>query len=102
MLMSMAWINEAVPRSTYNKSFLWRKDQNSFDYHQNSTLLVLKISFENKSKNRIRPNSLVGSDAPLDARGMEIDPHIRHILVRRFGHENISTAILPLTLIQEE
>ena len=28
--------------------------------------------------------------------------HVRHILSWRFGHENISTAILPLPLIQEE
>ena len=32
----------------------------------------------------------------------EIDPHVRHILSWRLGHENISTAILPLPLIQEE
>ena len=30
------------------------------------------------------------------------DPHVRHILSWRLGHENISTAILPLPLIQEE
>ena len=32
----------------------------------------------------------------------EFDPHVRHILSRRLGHENISTAILPHPLIQEE
>ena len=32
----------------------------------------------------------------------EFDPHVRHILSRRLGHEKISTAILPLLLIQEE
>ena len=32
----------------------------------------------------------------------EFDPHVRHILSWRLGHENISTAILPLPLIQEE
>ena len=32
----------------------------------------------------------------------EFDPHGRHILSWRLGHENISTAILPLPLIQEE
>ena len=31
-----------------------------------------------------------------------IDPHVRHIFSLRFGHEIISTAILPLMLIQEE
>ena len=32
----------------------------------------------------------------------EFDPHVQHILSWRPGHENISTAILPLPLIQEE
>ena len=36
------------------------------------------------------------------ASGPEFDPHVRHILSWRLGHENISTAILPLPLIQEE
>ena len=31
----------------------------------------------------------------------EFGPHVRHILLWRLGHENISTAILPLPLIQE-
>ena len=31
----------------------------------------------------------------------EFDPHFWHILSWRLGHENISTAILPLPLIQE-
>ena len=34
--------------------------------------------------------------------GTEFDPHVRHILSWRLGHEQISTAILPLPLIQEE
>ena len=34
--------------------------------------------------------------------GSVFDPHVRHILSWRLGHENISTAILPLPLIQEE
>ena len=36
------------------------------------------------------------------ASGPEFDPYVWHILSWRFGHENISTAILPLLLIQEE
>ena len=36
------------------------------------------------------------------ASGPEFDPHVRHTLLWRLGHENISTAILPLPLIQEE
>ena len=34
--------------------------------------------------------------------GSEFAPHVRHIILWRLGHENISTAILPLPLIQEE
>ena len=37
-----------------------------------------------------------------ESRGTAIDPHVRHIFSIRFGHENISMAILPLLLIQEE
>ena len=47
-------------------------------------------------------DSSVGCDAPWDASGTEIDPRVRRILSLRFGHENISTAILPVPLIQEE
>ena len=36
------------------------------------------------------------------ASGPEFDPHVRHILSWRLGHENISMAILSLPLIQEE
>ena len=32
----------------------------------------------------------------------DFDPHVWHILSWRLGHEKISTAILPLPLIQEE
>ena len=35
-----------------------------------------------------------------DAGATEIDP--RHILSRRFDHENISTVVFPLSLIQEK
>ena len=46
--------------------------------------------------------SSIGSVFAWHASGPEFDFHIRHILSWRFGHENISTAILPLPLIQEE
>ena len=36
-----------------------------------------------------------------DALGIQA-AHVRHILSWRLGHENISVAILPLSLIQEE
>ena len=46
--------------------------------------------------------SSIGSEFAWHASGPEFDPHVRHILSWRLGHENISTAILPLSLIQEE
>ena len=45
--------------------------------------------------------SSIGSEFAWHASGPEFDPHVRHILSWRLGHENISTAILPLPLIQE-
>ena len=50
----------------------------------------------------IRRGSSIGSMFAWHASGPKFDPHIRHILLWRLGHENISTAILPLLLIQEE
>ena len=44
----------------------------------------------------------IGSEFAWHASGPEFDPHHRHILSWRLGHENISTAILLLPLIQEE
>ena len=46
--------------------------------------------------------SSIGSEFAWHASDPEFDPHVRHILSWRLGHENISTAILPLALIQEE
>ena len=46
--------------------------------------------------------SSIGSEFAWHASGPEFYPHVRHILSWRLGHENISTAILPLPLIQEE
>ena len=46
--------------------------------------------------------SSIRSEFAWHASGPEFDPHIRHILSWRLGHENISTAILPLPLFQEE
>ena len=46
--------------------------------------------------------SSIGSEFAWHASGPEFDPHVRHILSWRLGHESISTAILPLPLIQEE
>ena len=46
--------------------------------------------------------SSVSSDVTWESRGTAIDPRVQHIFALRFGHEIISTAILPLPLIQEE
>ena len=46
--------------------------------------------------------SSIGSVSAWHASGPEFDPHVRHILSWRLGHENISMGILPLPLIQEE
>ena len=46
--------------------------------------------------------SSIGSEFAWQSSGPEFNPHVLHILSWRLGHENISTAILPLPLIQEE
>ena len=46
--------------------------------------------------------SSIGSMSAWHASGLEFDPHGRHILSWRLGHENIFTPILFLPLIQEE
>ena len=46
--------------------------------------------------------SSIGRVYAWHASGPEFDPYVQHILSWRLGHENISTAILPLSLIQEE
>ena len=53
-------------------------------------------------KLKTRRGSSIGSEFAWHASSPEFDPHVRHILSWRLGHENISTAILPLLLIQEE
>ena len=45
--------------------------------------------------------SSIGSVSAWQASGPEFDPYVRHILSWRLGHENISTVILLLPLIQE-
>ena len=46
--------------------------------------------------------SSIGSVFAWHASGLEFDPYVQHILSWRLGHENLSTVILPLPLIQEE
>ena len=46
--------------------------------------------------------SSMGNVSAWHASGLEFDPHARHILSWRLGHEKNSTAILPLPLIQED
>ena len=47
-------------------------------------------------------SGLIGSVSAWHASSPEFDPHVRHILSWRLGHEKISMAILHLLLIQEE
>ena len=46
--------------------------------------------------------SSIGSVSAWRASGPEFDPHVQQMFLWRLGHEKISTAILPLPLIQEE
>ena len=50
----------------------------------------------------VRRYSTVDCDVAWESRGTAIDPRVQHIFLLRFGHENISRAILSLPLIQEE
>ena len=59
-------------------------------------------SYASKVNVKIQRVSSIGSVFAWHASGPEFDPHIRHILSSRLGHEYISRAILPLPLIQEE
>ena len=65
-------------------------------------LQPLLANFCNSQLTRTGHGSSIESVFALHASGPEFDPYIRHILSWRLGHENISTAILPLPLIQEE
>ena len=62
-----------------------------------SDLILLKFTVK-----VTRRGSSIKSVSALHASGPEFDPHVQHILSWRLGHEKISTAILPLPLIQEE
>ena len=46
--------------------------------------------------------SSIGSVSAWHASSREFDPHVRHILSQRLGHEKVTAAILPLPLIQEQ
>ena len=52
----------------------------------------------------LRPGAVARLEASLldKQAAPEFDPHVWHIFSWRSGHEKISTAILPLPLIQEE
>ena len=66
--------------------------------------LLSLILIRNDHLINYKPGAVARSEA--SSLGMlaapEFDPHVRHILSWRLGHENISTGILPLPLIQEE
>ena len=61
--------------------------------------VILWYQFANAITGR---GSSIGSEFAWHASSPEFVPHVQHILSWRLGHENISTAILPLPLIQEE
>ena len=63
---------------------------------------ILKTNESDPSSFWTGRGSSIGSEFARHASGPEFDPHVRHILSWRLGHETISTAILPLPLIQEE
>ena len=65
----------------------------------NETMLLFLCRLPNNKTGR---GSSIGSEFTWHASGPEVDPYVRHILSWRLGHENISTAILPLPLIHEE
>ena len=71
------------------------------DNNQNLVSNVVPISSLHDTNGTGRGRS-IGSEFAWHASGPEFDPHVRHILSWRLGHENISTAILPLPLIREE
>ena len=73
------------------------------DYFLNQMTIVkrsTRIIFASPLQTITGRGSSIGSEFAWHAH--EFDPHVRHILSWRLGHENISTAILPLPLIQEE
>ena len=63
---------------------------------------TVKDIFLNLHTNITGRGSSIASVFAWHASGPEFDLHVRHILSWRLGHENISTVILPLPLIQEE
>ena len=74
-------------------------------YHANRNQAAAYSSFSFfsfLSNFQTRHGSSIGSESAWHASGPEFNPHVWHILSWRLGHENISTAILPLQLIQEE
>ena len=60
------------------------------------------INLESYSNDLAGCGSSIASVFAWHANGPKFNPHARHILSWRLGHEHISTAILSLPLIQEE
>ena len=68
-----------------------------------SCVIDIDLFITNLDKSRITGRgSSIGNVFTWYASGPEFDPHVRHILSWRLSHENISKAILPFPLIQEE
>ena len=83
-----------------------------YTFFPNPMVYLVHVWYDNRYWSKILCNTIptqlhdrgssIGSVFTLHASGPEFDPHVRHILSWRLGHENISTAILPLMQIQEE
>ena len=91
--------NHSGARSWFERVLIVHR-VNGKDWHPGPVLFLL--SDRQTPKCEIGRGSSIGSVFAWHASGPGFDPHVRHILSWRLGHENISTAILPLPLIQEE
>ena len=79
-------------------TFRW----DTYEPHRDNTNKMACAPSEDSDQPGPGRGSSIGSEFAWHASSPEFDPHVRHILSWRLGHENISTAILPLPLIQEE
>ena len=99
-IRAVAWKSEGLnPALSRPFIIIWLRflqTNQSFTFASWVYLLSLILFFETGR------GSSIGNVSAWHESGPEFDSHVRHILSWRLGHENISTAILPLPLIQEE
>ena len=98
-----------VRASNPRASLTWTDNMSKVGYDNscsssscNIMIQIYNIKLQSLPYLRTGRGSSIGSEFAWHASGLEFDPHVRHILSWRLGHENISMAILPLPLIQEE